>query len=38
MGAEESDRYWISIYEPDEGDKDEDPVSWEKEIPTWGFP
>lgn len=36
MGAEESDRYWISIYEPDEGDRDDDPVSWEKANPNMG--
>jgi phage terminase large subunit-like protein len=29
--------YWISIYEPDEGDKDEDPVSWEKANPNMGI-
>ena len=36
MGAEESDRYWISIYEPDEGDMDDDPISWEKANPNLG--
>lgn len=36
LGAETSDRYWISIYEPDDGDKDDDPVSWEKANPNMG--
>ncbi len=34
--AEESDRYRISICEPDEGDGDDDPVSWEKANPNMG--
>ncbi|MEA5032314.1 MAG: terminase TerL endonuclease subunit [Sphaerochaeta sp.] len=37
-GIEQSDRYWISIYEPDEGDKDDDPVTWEKANPNYGIP
>ena len=37
-GIEESARYWISIYEPDEGDKDDDEVTWEKANPNYGVP
>jgi phage terminase large subunit-like protein len=37
-GVEESDRYWISIYEPDEGDRDDDPITWEKANPNYGVP
>lgn len=36
ISAEESHRYWISIYEPDEGDKDDDPQTWEKANPNLG--
>jgi len=38
LGIEQSDRYWISIYEPDEGDKDDDVVTWEKANPNFGVP
>ncbi len=35
-GVERSDRYWIGIYEPDEGDADDNPATWEKANPNLG--
>lgn len=35
-GIETSDRYWISIYEPDEEDREDEETTWEKANPNIG--
>lgn len=34
--AIKADRYWVAIYEPDQGDQPGDPVTWEKANPNLG--
>lgn len=36
QGVVRTDRYFVAIYCPDEGDKIDSPTTWEKANPNWG--